>query len=246
MDKFEKSLVSLGLTEHESVVYLAALALGPSPVLRLARRAGIKRTTTYSVLDSLQARGLIRSELRGLKNLYAAEDPINLKRVMETRMFELNTVLPDLVGMYQEQGRDILLRSDGVEGVKSMYERLFSSLKRGDPYNVIGGSDGWYKIDPTYQSRMLERKLRFGVDTKLLLRAQRRAAVPKDRRIQQRQEVRILPESFNFSSDIIVLREQIAVIHMTHPYFGILITSPDIVATYHALFNLLWEGAAPD
>ena len=47
-------LEKTGLTENEAKVYLAALELGETTVIRLAKKAGIKRPTTYLVVDSLK------------------------------------------------------------------------------------------------------------------------------------------------------------------------------------------------
>lgn len=246
MDKFQKSLVHLGLTEHESLVYLASLELGPAPVLRIARRAGVKRTTVYSVLDALRARGLVRVEERGLKTVYVAENPESLKRVMDTRMRELDALLPELSSLFQARGTDTLSRYEGVEGLKSVYDRLYRTFKRGDPYYVLGGSDGWKDIDPIYQTRMLEKKARMGIDTKLLFRTSRRAAIHRERRAELRQEVRVLPEAFGLKSDILITKHEVAIMHLAPPYFGIVITNPDIVATYHALFAHVWASAPPE
>lgn len=241
MNKLENSLHKIGLTEHESAVYLAALSLGPSPVLAIARRAGIKRTTTYSVIDALIARGLMRSELKGLKTVFVAEDPQNLVRVMESRKVELDRVLPDLALLHQQQGKtDNIKRYVGAEGLKSVYERIYTSFRRGDPYYVIGGGHGWVDIDRDYQDRMLSRKSRSGVETKLLIQSSERARMHRQRARQLNQEVRVLPQDLGLSSDILITKERVAIMHLTHPYFGIVIENPDVVQTYHALFKYLW------
>ena len=56
-------LKEIGLSEHESAVYFTMVSLGPSPILKIARASGVKRTTIYSVIDSLKEKGLVRVEL---------------------------------------------------------------------------------------------------------------------------------------------------------------------------------------
>jgi predicted DNA-binding transcriptional regulator len=241
MDKLQHSLNKIGLTEHESAVYLASLELGPSAVLAISRRAGIKRTTVYSVVDALIARGLMRSELDGLKTVFAAEDPQNLVRVMESRQRELDKSLPDLALLFQQQGKsDTIKRYSGSEGLKTIYETIYASFRRGDPYYVIGGGKGWVDIDSEYQDKMLIKKSRVGVDTRLLMQDSERAAMHMRKAEQLRQEVRLLPHDLGVSSDILITKDRVAIMHLTHPYFGIVIENPDVVHTYLAVFKYLW------
>lgn len=63
----------LGLTEHESKVYLAALSLGPSSASQIAEQTGIKRPTVYLALENLAKQGLMSENLAGKKRLFEAE-----------------------------------------------------------------------------------------------------------------------------------------------------------------------------
>ncbi len=98
-EKLQKVLEQMGLSGHEAAVYLAALSLGPSPILALARTSGVKRTTVYSVLTSLQKKGLMIREVRGWKTLFAAERPEKLEVIIESKKTDLIRALPDLSAM---------------------------------------------------------------------------------------------------------------------------------------------------
>ena len=74
-NKLIHTLESLGLSENEAKVYYAALTLGPASILNIARAAGIKRTTVYSVVEALKQRGLMVLEVKGFKQNYVAQDP---------------------------------------------------------------------------------------------------------------------------------------------------------------------------
>ena len=55
----KEKLQELGLSEKEARVYLALFELGPSVVSGLAKKAGINRSTTYVILETLAKRGLV-------------------------------------------------------------------------------------------------------------------------------------------------------------------------------------------
>lgn len=67
MNDLAKKLESLGLTEKEAAVYVAALELGASPAQKIAERAKVKRGTTYLAIESLTKRGLMSSVTKGKK-----------------------------------------------------------------------------------------------------------------------------------------------------------------------------------
>ena len=78
------TLTTLGLTDHEAAVYLAALSLGPATILKIAKAAEIKRTTVYSVIETLKLKGLVSVEVKGFKSLFVAEDPTKLETILES------------------------------------------------------------------------------------------------------------------------------------------------------------------
>ena len=71
-NNLEIELQRVGLDERQAKVYLAALELGPSPVQKIAQRAGIPRATVYLVLNDLQGKGLITTYDEGKKTFFVA------------------------------------------------------------------------------------------------------------------------------------------------------------------------------
>src|SRR5438552_3905136 len=70
MVHWEKLLRSLGFTESEAKIYLLSLEMGATPVQDLAKKAKVSRVTTYTVIESLMADGLMSTVQKGKKNLY--------------------------------------------------------------------------------------------------------------------------------------------------------------------------------
>ena len=98
--KLLQILIDLGLSENEASVYLAALSLGPTTILKIAKTAEMKRTTIYSVIDSLKKRGLINIEIKGFKTLFTAENPEKLETMLDSHREQLRNSLPEFLGMY--------------------------------------------------------------------------------------------------------------------------------------------------
>lgn len=60
-DTLVKGLLDIGFTENEANVYLAALELKEALASSIAKRAGVKRPTTYVLLEALREKGLVSS-----------------------------------------------------------------------------------------------------------------------------------------------------------------------------------------
>ncbi len=101
---YHDQLKEIGLSEKESKVYLAALELGPAAVQKIAERAGVKRPTTYVMLEALAERGLMTTTKEGKRTRFAASSPEKIMAILEaerhraaTRLESFRTALPGLM-----------------------------------------------------------------------------------------------------------------------------------------------------
>ena len=80
------NLINIGFSEKEANVYLALLELGKRTVSAIARKAGINRTTTYDVLESLAAKNLITISGKQPLQEYMAESPDKIAIFIEKQI----------------------------------------------------------------------------------------------------------------------------------------------------------------
>lgn len=95
----KEKLSNLGLTDAEIKVYLAALELGEANIASLAKKSGVKRTTTYLVVESLKDKDMMNSLRKGSKVLFYAGDPRKLKEKLEERQKLLDKTIPELLAI---------------------------------------------------------------------------------------------------------------------------------------------------
>ncbi|MEK7548182.1 MAG: helix-turn-helix domain-containing protein [Patescibacteria group bacterium] len=130
----EDKLVEIGLTSGESKVYAELLRIGNQGVSVIAKRAKLNRTTTYSILKSLEKKGLVSSCKNGGISFFTANDPNCLVGYVDSqcRVFsyyrdEILSLIPkfrELKGFYDFK-KPIVSYHDGIEGVKYvMYDAL--------------------------------------------------------------------------------------------------------------------------
>jgi sugar-specific transcriptional regulator TrmB len=128
MKYIEASLKNLGFTTNEARVYLATLEVGVSSAQDIAEKAGIIRTTAYSILEHLAIRGVIIRTKKQNKNRYFAEAPKNLIRRFGTSITELEKSLPELQAIYNKsETKPKIVFYEGLEGISKIYQDTIRS-----------------------------------------------------------------------------------------------------------------------
>src|SRR5271154_1883207 len=102
--KLLKALEDIGLDDKEARVYLAALTLGPTSILKIANEAAVKRTTVYSTLGALRVKGLVSVEVRGFKRHYVASAPAALRTVLANKLGMLDECIGEFAALFNMSG----------------------------------------------------------------------------------------------------------------------------------------------
>lgn len=117
-----KKLQNIGLNEKEAKVYLASLELGEATIQRIAKKSGIKRTTTYDVLASLKDRGLISMIKKDKHFYYFAESPSTIASDLEEKRDALSKIMPELLSFDNLLDRKPKIRYfEGIKGLQEVY-----------------------------------------------------------------------------------------------------------------------------
>src|SRR3989338_4407031 len=98
-NELTKLFESLGLSEDQTKVYLAALELGQASMQDLADKSGVKRTSIYNFIKELIAKGLIVTAKKRKRTVYSAIHPNQLIELEKSRLSELHRVLPELLAV---------------------------------------------------------------------------------------------------------------------------------------------------
>lgn len=119
----EQLLKKLGFSQNEARVYLAALESGLSSAQDIAQKAGIKRTTCYSVLSSLVSRGVVgKTKVRG-KTRFLAESPQRLLTLINELERGVKTALPELQAIYNKKEiKPKIVFYEGENAIHNVYE----------------------------------------------------------------------------------------------------------------------------
>lgn len=97
MKEIIKLLKQIGLSEKESLIYLALIEIGRGTAYKIAQRSGLKRPTVYSLLDELRKKGIIMKIPHKKNQIFIAKDPAELFDTFEENLYRAKARLPELI-----------------------------------------------------------------------------------------------------------------------------------------------------
>jgi sugar-specific transcriptional regulator TrmB len=130
-----EELKNAGLSENEAKVYLAALELGETSVYRLAKKSGVKRTTTYLAVENLKEKGLMSESMRDNVIVCYAENPKKLTERLEEKKNALEKIMPELLAFTNLIDKKPKIRY--FEG-KEAYKEVFSDVLKYPDSEMLG------------------------------------------------------------------------------------------------------------
>lgn len=142
-------LCEIGLNEKEAAVYLALLQYDNASIIDIASKTKIKRSTTYTVIESLMKKGLVSETTVGKKTRYQAEAPERLETFVERQKIELEEhskrlkdIIPQIKSVQRESGEKPLVKYlEGKDGVMTSLEEFFKSIGSDPEMYVIYSRD---------------------------------------------------------------------------------------------------------
>jgi len=242
-EKLLKILHEIGLTKNESSVYLASLSLGPAPILKIARASGIKRTTVYTLVESLKDKGLMSVEIHGWKQLFVAEDPKHLDAILESRKIRFHEMLPEFSALYNLKGSESIIKYyEGTMAMQSLYDDLLAETRPKDYWCVISDAKSFFNIDKKFFNNFVKRRAKKNLDIKLLLQDSKEARHSKEYQQNNNASVKIFPKNMKLSARVTITPHRIVFGQLTPPYSSVSLTNPHIIQMQKDMFNMLWES----
>lgn len=155
----ERELTEIGLTQNEARTYLAALELGETIIGRIAKKSGVKRTTTYLAIESLKEKGFLSSLRKKKKTFFYAEDPRILQEKIEERKKAIEKIIPQLLSITNLiDKKPKITFYEGLEGIKEVYR---DTLKYPDQEMLAWVSqDAFHILDKNFVSYYIPKRVK--------------------------------------------------------------------------------------
>jgi sugar-specific transcriptional regulator TrmB len=134
--QIQSILKDFGLSEKEIAVYLALVELGPSSVRDISTKSKVNRGTSYDILKSLIALGVVSYYNKEAKQYFVAEQPEKLLLAIDQKKEDLERVrqniessLPLIKTLFEKQGgKPAVKLYEGLRGIRIILEDVLESV----------------------------------------------------------------------------------------------------------------------
>ena len=244
----KSQLVELGLNDKQIKVYHALLELGPSTATEISREANIDRTTSYNILDSLVADGLVNRAGKTKVQKFVAENPDSLVVYIENKikknqesLKKAYDLLPELFSIYNEKEKPKVKYYDGAEKMKEAFEDTLTT--RGEIWAYAVGGEAIKSVGEKYVTNYIRKRVEKNIKIKVIAPSDEGSIeiISKDR--EQLRESLIIPkEEYYFAVEIDIYDNKVLMVSWKEN-FAVLIESKEIADTHRNAFRIGWIGA---
>lgn len=230
---------NIGLNSKEAAVYLSALELGSSPVSVIAAKAKINRVTTYDILEKLIKKGLINFITKAKVKYFNATDPEIVALEIKKRSKDFEEALPDLKRLGGVTVHPTVRYYEGIEGIKAIYADTLTSQT--EILNYANSQEirvHW----PTYDEDYVTQRANKQIHLRGIAPDDEHGRMVHSRDTENFREIRLISkEKFNFTNEINIYDNKVAIISFKDELIGMIIESPEIANTQRAIFKMTWE-----
>lgn len=234
-------LKQLGLDGKKADVYLAALELGKATVIEIAKKAGIKRTTSYDILMDLKVAGLVSETIQGKKRLFIGENPEKIQKDLQKKESLFSEILPQLKSIHNISGIKPKIRFyEGKEGLKEVYT---DTLNYSGEILMFGSYDVVSILGMDWAKNYLNQRIKKNIYAKAIIPGNElmiQNFISRDQ--EQRRSTKIIDsKKYPFSIEINIYGHQKIALMSSKDEMGIIIESAEIYKTLKLIFELLWN-----
>lgn len=254
-------LQKIGLSDKDSEVYLACLELGTQPASVIARKAGLKRPTTYLILEELAKKGLVSEYTGANVKYFTAVSPEYLlsyiekqRRELTSHQRELEQYLPQMLSLSNPYSLSPKVRF--YEGMAGIEKAMNDTLTSKEPLRCYSTMDAWFAREDTKEyilwygrQRVHEKKIplrSINPDTPVA-RKYLEDDYPEVNVNPEMSHFRWLPKDIQvFSNEINIYDNKVAIACLgKNELLGIIIESESIAKTQKSIFEAAWRASLP-
>lgn len=235
------TLKQIGLEEKQAKIYLACLELGETSIKEIAKKAGIKRTTIYDIIDEMIDAGLIKTTTKGQKKKFIASEPNELKAIIKKREMLLDQIMPQL-GVINNSGsvKPKIWFYEGTAGLKKVYDDTIAHNNT-NMYQWAS-NDTFGAIEAEWLFDYVKRRVKSKTNAYCIATDSPEIRDFKSKDKKQLREIRIVPkELYPFKIELDIYGNRVAMIS-GRDKIGVIIESKPIASTLKMIFKLCWTN----
>ncbi|MFA5051214.1 MAG: helix-turn-helix domain-containing protein [Patescibacteria group bacterium] len=237
----KEQLTKFGLAEKESAVYLAALELGAGTPMEISKKSGIKRPTTYLILDLLAEKGLVTRSLKERTQVFIAQPPKKILNSLNEQVLDFQSLLPQLMAVHNlEKQKPKIMIFEGDDAPDRAYQDI---LEYQGEVSFMGITSEVYKKFPKTMKPFEEKIKNKNFSVREILVDEPIAKDYTERNQGPFHQIRFLPKNLKPSgSDFCIYGDKILLTSLQDEIFIVSIEDKKIANFVRILFDLTWQS----
>lgn len=239
-------LISTGLDEQRSRLYLATLERGEALAKDLAVDLKIGRTAVYDNLRALEDRGFVKTIFHGKRKTFTALSPKELYKKFDAQKQELKELLPDFLALHAGKNEMPFIRVfHGRLAAREVYEDILQKTKK--EYVYLSPSELTLQtVDRAFIKKWVERRVAKGIHVRSL---RVKSKTVRDEPMFNEQapylrQIRYFPEYVDLKASIYIYGDSVGLIATCKEGVAYIINSPDMAFSLKQIFEFLWSIGA--
>lgn len=244
------ALSGLGLSADEANVYQVSLALGARPASVIAQKAGLKRSHTYNILNSLKDKGIVQEFVKNSVRHFSCSPPHTLVAKMEERVNELQLrkeklevvipLLENLCGPIHKQPK--VRFYTGKEGIREIFADILRTPNQ-DMFSFCDFRYSWSSVDDETR-QWIKNFISHREKKNIWWRAIAARSEIADRelawRSAKKRQVKLL-EGSTIPAEINIYGSKVALTSTYNEMVGVVIENEQITTTLREVHRVLWN-----
>jgi len=240
-EQYIEALKEYGLSENEIVIYITALKMGEATAQAIAKQAGLPRTTTYHLLDSLVQKGLVSSIEKGVIKHFQATPPGQLVEMLTEKKRHIEDALPELKAIaatIKERPRAVIY--EGLQGIRAILQDILEEKKEILHYGDLASLQNVLRFAfPQFIRQRVEKKIPIRAIGK---KEEPHQELLRTAKKEYRQFV-FIPKEYAFKTNVFIYANKVAILNLhSEPYYGLIVSNKEYYETEKNLFELLWKA----
>lgn len=230
------------MTGKKADVYLAILQLGKATVVKISKKAGIKRPTTYDILEDLIGKNLITQSFAGKKRYFVAESPEALKSLLKKQEEKIDQLMPELTSLFNITPHKPKIRYfEGKEGLRQIYEEILK-MKTKEQFYFGSIKEMIDVLGQDYLSNWVKRRIKAGIVSHAIRIKSKELPVKEwGAGKEYLRELKFFPENIKEDiTNLIIFDNKVAIVSGLAEGYGLIIESKELANTLKYVWQVVW------
>lgn len=247
LKKLREALETLGASPNAITVYLSCFLEGKQPIGKIAKEAGLDRSSAYLACDQLVALGLAEKDRTGAKSLITAVAPTVVMARLRTMLRRIrrqhdsiDESLPQLLAAYsKEESKPVLQFYSGSDGLRKISDDVLENAV--DEILLFTNQRTERKVfTEADHKEFIAERIKRGLSIRVIAATTDEAyELAKNDQAMRRQTRLVSGEPF--TSETYIYGDKVAMLSFSEEVVGFVVRSSEFAKAQRYLFEQIWN-----